>query len=180
MQKQSQQLLLMLVIGALVGVFAVKSFSGSSTDDLTSLEGTTPSSATASGVTEAPRKTTISSNNTFPLPPSVPANTRVGLSVLDQPASRAVTIGGLNTTEVGWVAVYDEKDGAPWWILGAQKLNVGDTQATIELLRPEGTLSGKTYFVALLSENGDGVFNRLTDLPPLTPDKVTIVSFKAK
>ncbi len=179
MQKQKQQLLLMLVIGALVGVFAVKAFSGDSADNLSRDDGTTPSGATTTSVIDATPKSSISKSSSFPIPPSVPANTRVGLSVSDQAAARTVLISGLQTAETGWVAVYDEKDGAPFWILGAQKINPSDKQVTVDLLRPEGMISGKTYFAAILFENGDGVFNRLTDLPPLTPDKVTIVSFKA-
>lgn len=114
------------------------------------------------------------------LPPQIPANTRVGLTVLDQPRGTSVFVSGLQVIDTRWVAVYDDREGKPGWILGAARVRQGDAVAVVPLLRPEGTLTGATYYAAILNDDGDDEFNRLLDLPPLTPDKVTIVSFKAE
>ena len=182
MTKQSQQLLLMLVIGTLIGVTSVKIFSGDNdTEGRGDATVTTTSGATTTGVeTMAPSKESMSSSSQFPLPPSVPENVRVGLAVNNQPAGKTVTVNGLKVESTGWVAVYDDRDGKPGWILGAQKINKGDADTMVELLRPEGTTKGQTYYAAILNDDGDGAFNRLTDLPPLSPEKVIIVKFTAQ
>lgn len=178
MTKHTQQLVLMLVIGTLIGFAIVKVLSGSG--ERASDTDSTPKGAPAVTVEDISEKpATLSAAKQFPLPPSVPANTRVGLSVQNQLAGRTVTVSSISVDVVAWVAVYDQKVGAPSAILGAAKVKVGETTANIELLRPEGTLSGATYYVAILPDNGDGEFNRLTDLPPFSPDRVSIVTFKA-
>ena len=178
MTKHTQQLVLMLIVGVLLGFAVVKVFSGSNERggdmDSTPAGVTTP---TTEDLTKKPES--LSPAKRFPLPPSVPANSRIGLSVPDQVAGRTVSVPTVSVEEVSWVAVYDAKDGAPGSILGAAKVKVGETMAFVELLRPEGTLAGATYYVAILPDNGDGEFNRLTDLPPFTPDRINIVTFKA-
>ncbi|MDO8520899.1 MAG: hypothetical protein Q7S52_02175, partial [bacterium] len=122
----------------------------------------------------------LSGSSGFPLPPSIPNNTRVGLSVSDQSAGKTVTVEGLAVSGTKWVAIYDDNGGRPGWILGARRVHEGDMTATIELLRPEGVVVGGVYYAAILNDDGDDTFNRLTDLPPLSPDKVTIVRWRAK
>ncbi len=178
MTKHTQQLTLMLVIGALIGFGLVKVFSGSNERD-GSLD-STPLGTESPTIEDMTKKSEVlSPTKQFPLPPSVPANTRVGLSVPDQVASRSVSVSAISVEAISWVAVYEEKAGGPGSILGAAKVKLGETSATIELLRPEGTLSGSTYYVAILPDNGDGEFNRLTDLPPFSSEKVVIVTFRA-
>ena len=130
-------------------------------------------------VPSATSTATISSSAAlFPIPPSIPANTRVGLSVFDQPQGDSVAVSGLAIVGTKWIAIYDEQDGKPGWILGAARVHEGDTTATVDLLRAD--VAGGTYYAAILNDDGDSVFNRLTDLPPLSPEKVTVVRFEVK
>jgi hypothetical protein len=61
--------------------------------------------------------------------------------------------------------------------MGAKRVRAGDTSAKIDLLRP--TVQGQKYYVGILNDDGSEDFNRQTDLPPLSPDKVVIVYFGA-
>jgi hypothetical protein len=98
--------------------------------------------------------------------------------VLDQPQGDSVAVSGLAIVVTKWIAIYDEQDGKPGWILGAARVHEGDTTATVDLLRAD--VAERTYYAAILNDDGDSVFNRLTDLPPLSPEKVTVVRFEVK
>jgi len=92
---------------------------------------------------------------------SVPSEN--GLMVEDQAAGGSVEIASLDTKEVIWVAVREDKDGALGNILGAQKIFVGEGQkVTVELLRP--TVSGNTYRVVLYRDIGTPAFNHKEDV----------------
>lgn len=169
----------MLVIGIFIGTAVVKVFSSRRAE--APVVASTPSTTNENTAGSLPAsEQVLSAAKQFPLPPSVPQNSRVGVTVADQLAGKIVSVSGVNVSEVSWVAIYESVEGKPGSILGAQKVNIGDTSAIVELLRAEGTLQGKSYFAAILPDNGDGQFNRLTDLPPFSPEKVVIVSFLAK
>lgn len=172
----------MLIIGMLIGTSAVMVWNSRRSGGVAESESSTPSGAEAdNSLLDSASAVSISSSSVLlPLPPSIPANTRVGLSVLDQSAGKTVVVGNLAILGTKWVAIYDDHDGKPGWILGATRVHEGDMEATVEFVRPEGIISGGTYYAAILNDDGDGEFNRLTDLPPLSPDKVTIVRFIAK
>jgi hypothetical protein len=178
MQKQTRDLLLMLFIGVFIGISAVMVWS-------TERGGTGDAVSTPSGaeneapVPSASSTASISSSSAlFPIPPSIPDNTRVGLSVIDQPQGDSVAVSGLTIVGTKWIAIYDNREGKPGWILGAARVHEGDVNATVDLLR--SNVVGGTYYAAILNDDGDSVFNRLTDLPPLSPDKVTVVRFWVK
>lgn len=62
-----------------------------------------------------------------------------------------------------WVAVREERNGAPGNILGAAKVPAGIHAAvTVELLRP--TSAGGNYFVVLYRDVGDTAFNYREDV----------------
>jgi len=183
MQKQTQNLVLMLVIGVLMGTSAVMLWNsrGDEREDVGSDSSTPPGGSAENTLLSVGTPPSIASPLlSFPLPPSVPANTRVGLSVLDQSAGKMVVVSDLSVVGKKWVAVYDDHEGKPGWILGASRVHEGDKETSVELIRPEGTIPGAIYYAAILNDDGDGEFNRLTDLPPLSPDKVTIVKFMTK
>src|SRR3989338_6489202 len=177
--KQTRELYLMLVIGILIGMSAVIVWTRGGF-----LRGDDNDASTAEQVVVdaaddlAPQF--ISGSSGFPLPPSIPDNTRVGLSVPDQPAGKTVAILGLTVIGTKWVAIYDDNGGKPGWILGARRVHEGDAATVVELLRPEGAVAGGIYYAAVLNDDGDDEFNRLTDLPPLSSDKVTVVRWRAK
>lgn len=172
----------MLVIGILIGASAVMVWNLRSSEKRMQYDSSTPTGVeTVSAIPDVvPASSVAHSLPSFPLPPSVPLNTRVGLSVPDQPAGKTVAVQNLSIAGTKWVAIYDDHDGKPGLILGATRLHEGNETATVDLLRPEGTISGGIYYAAILNDDGDEEFNRLTDLPPLSPDKVTIVRFIAK
>jgi len=186
MPKQTQQLVLMLIIGVLIGTTAVMVWKLDNTpaketaDDMA--ESTRSSENTDEKTGEAIRATTtgsiLSQAGAWPLPPEIPSNTRIGLTVLDQPAGNTVDVSGLSIANKQWIGVYDDRSGAPGWIMGAARVHAGDTVGKVELLR--AMVAGNSYYAVILNDDGDESFNRLSDLPPLTPDRVTIVRFKAQ
>lgn len=178
MTKQTQRLYLMLVIGILIGVSLVMLVKAPKTPE-SKTNSTSPGATSTDDVllrSEDLKREVLTS--ALPSLSQIPNNVRVGLTVEDQVAGKSVTVSSLDIIGSQWVAVYDDKDGRPGWILGATRVHEGDKTAVVELLRPEGTLSGHTYYTAILNDDGDGEFNRLTDLPPLSPDKIVIVKFK--
>ncbi len=178
MTKQTQQLVLMLVIGVLIGTTGVMAWKTRHMGEGEEAVNTTPKGATTSQENLIQSHSTIAGVPGLPAAPEIPENSRMGLMVKDQPAGNIVNVLGLSLTDNHWVAVYDDQGGHPGWIHGAARVHAGDTSAQIEMLRAID--AGGKYYVAILGDDGDETFNRLTDLPPLTPDKVVIVSFKAQ
>ena len=177
MAKQTQQLVLMLVIGVLIGTTAVMAWKAKTVGEESAAVHTTVSGATTS-VESLVNNESVSESGALPHGPEIPVNKRIGLSVEDQAAGTSVAVTGLDLSETHWIAVYEDEKGAPGWILGAARVHAGDTTAHIELLRP--TLAAKTYYVAILGDDGTESFSKKTDLLPLSPDKVIIASFSAK
>ena len=178
MTKQTQQLVLMLVIGVLIGTTGVMAWKTRHAGEGEVVVNTTPKGATTSQESLIESHGTIAGAPGMPAAPQIPENSRVGLMVKDQAAGNSVSVEGLSLADNHWVAVYDDQDGHPGWIHGAARVHAGDTSAKIEMLRAID--AGGKYYVAILGDDGDDTFNRLTDLPPLTPDKVVVVSFKAQ
>ena len=178
MSKQTQQLLLMLIIGVLIGTTAVMAWKTKHAGEGEEVINSTPKGATTSQESLLQPQTTMNGAPGLPGAPEIPKNVRVGLSVGDQPAGTMVLVTGLSVADNHWIAVYDDQDGHPGWIHGAARAHPGDTSVQVEMLR--NTEAGGKYYVAILGDNGDDTFNRLTDLPPLTPEKVVIASFVAQ
>ncbi len=179
MAKQSQQLVLMLVIGILIGTAGVMAWKTRSVETINDeILNTTDSGAmTATDTLSKTQETIGKSASMLPLAPSIPKGSRVGLSVEDQIAGKIIKVSNLDIKDTNWVAVYDEREGQPGYIMGATRVHAGDSAASVELLRP--TEKGGKYYVGILGDDGSDTFNRQTDLPPLSPDKVVIVSFVA-
>jgi hypothetical protein len=177
MKKQSQQLALMFGIGALVGVALANLFmSDTSRVDIESV----PTAPTSTALIVESETESLSSSRAFPLPPTVPLNSRVGLRVDNQAASNAVMVATISASNPSWVAVYEDVSGTPGAILGAKKVMPWETFTVVPLLRPEGTMKGNTYYAVVLPDNGDGAFDHLSDTPPLSPDAVVMVKFLAE
>ena len=183
MKQHTRDLLLMLVIGAGIGILGVYYWDskGATTEDgaLSAID----SEALLDDATDLSKSSngeSISGTHVaLPVPATIPMNTRVGLSVPDQKAGNAVAVDNIAITEMKWVAVYDDRDGKPSWIIGARRFRSEQSGGgEIELLRP--TEAGKTYYAAVLNDDGNDTFNRLTDLPPLSADQVIVVKFVAQ
>jgi hypothetical protein len=177
MANQTQKLLLMLVIGVLLGATSMLAWKLDGTGEVP------VGDSTPTGIPNEERNiatttpVTIAVAADIPSSPEIPPNMRVGLNVADQPAGSVVFVTGLTVTENQWVAVYEENEGKPASILGASRVRVGYISTSVDLLR--ATEQGRKYFVAILNDDGDNYFNRLSDLPPFSPDRMVIVSFIA-
>ncbi len=176
MTKQSQQLVLLFFIGVLVGVSVTKIVLGGG--DSVSPDAQSGAEKDAL-VTAVDSKDTLSRPKDFPMPPTVPNNTRVNLSVLDQKAGQTVQVTSVSVSATSWIAIYEEMGGKPGSILGAVRVVEGDRFAVVPLLRPEGLTANRTYFAVVLPDNGDGQFDHKSDTPPLSPDNVVMVKFRA-
>ena len=178
MAKQSQQLVLMLIIGILIGTAGVMAWKTRSVTGEDETMNTTDSGwVTATDTLTKTQETIAKAASTLPLAPSIPRGSRIGLSVDDQAAGAVVAVSNLDIKDINWVAVYDDREGQPGYIMGATRVHAGDVTTSVELLRP--TIKGEKYYVGVLGDDGSETFNRQTDLPPLAPDKVVIVSFVA-
>lgn len=179
MSKHTQQLVIIFIVGILAGAAITKVGIREDADMLTFDESrskvlTGDESALIQG-----EKESIAASQVFPLVGSVPMNTRLDLSVPDQGAGTQVEVTHILVAEPTWVAIYEESNNMPGSILGAKKVLKGDMFTTVPLLRPEGLTAGKVYFAVLLTDNGDGLFDRKTDAPPTPSEKVIMVKFRA-
>lgn len=114
----------------------------------------------------------------LPLAAFIAKNDTAGLSAADQITGEFVAVTNLNIKEDTWVTVYDEVDGQPGHIMGAWlERAVSASPKTIVPLLKRKTEAGKTYFVALIKDDGDMEFDMNKDRP--TADS-PVVSFIAK
>lgn len=114
----------------------------------------------------------------LPLASAIAKNQVAGLSVADQITGEFVAVTDLNITSDAWVTVYDELNGQPGRVMGAWlERAVSATPKTIVPLLKRKTEAGKTYFVALIKDDGDMEFDLSKDRP--TSDS-PVVSFVAK
>lgn len=85
------------------------------------------------------------------------------IAVSDQAAGIAVAVDSVELEKAAWVAIHEDRDGAPGNILGAQLFEAGSQSGTVELLR--GMLASRTYYAMVHSEDGDRAFDPKKDLP---------------
>jgi len=98
--------------------------------------------------------------------------------VENQPAGDTVTVKQLALTQISWVAVHEEKDGATGAILGAGRFRPENSTGVIELVT-RNTQPGKTYYVVVHTDDGDDTFNYRTDIPFVINGKQVMASFSA-
>ena len=86
------------------------------------------------------------------------------LDIADQPAGSLVTVALTTLNEQGWVAIHEDVNGEPGWILGATLAFAGErSNLAVELLR--ATEEGKTYYAMLHTDDGDKAFDLNKDFP---------------
>ena len=97
---------------------------------------------------------------------SVAAGVTLGSTDIDvtspQRAGQSVIINSVGVSKPTWVIVYDNNQGRPGNVLGAQ-LFFTSANGTVTLLRP--TMAGKTYFIGRAVDNGDRKFQKTSDTP---------------
>lgn len=114
-----------------------------------------PENAETSGKTGESSNTGTSSPN--PQSPTAPAAGE-SVSVADQPAGMSVIVSSVSLSQMGWVAVKDDRG----WILGAGRLEMGTHQnISVPLLRT--TESGQRYQALLYIDDGDKEFDLRKD-----------------
>lgn len=89
--------------------------------------------------------------------------TNSDLMVKDQPAGRQVLVESVRVTAPTWVAIREDRDGAPGDIMGATLIPSAGAQSSVvvDLIIPSE--SSKKYHVNLYSDNGDRLFDNNQD-----------------
>jgi len=82
----------------------------------------------------------------------------------DQFPGDTVQLKTVSLSVSGWVAIYEDNEGALGNILGARRFDAGEHSGTVSLLR--STAEGSLYYAIVHGDNGDKEFN-LEDDPVL-------------
>ncbi len=133
---------------------------------------TAPVATTTEDVVISPLTSAVTG---LPATAKIPANKTDGLSVVDQLADDHVAFSGVTITEDTWVVVYDDRNGEPSWVIGAGLFFGGVEEGVSPVMRK--TEPGKRYYVTLIADNGDRVFDIKADRPAVD---AKVVSFIAK
>jgi hypothetical protein len=83
----------------------------------------------------------------------------------DQPAGIVVFLSSMSLRETGWIAVHEDREGAPGNILGAQRFFGGNYPqgGSVELQR--GTQPDAIYYVMMHIDDGVDGFDHALDVP---------------
>lgn len=85
------------------------------------------------------------------------------LDVADQVAGDTVLVSQVSLPAKSWLAVTDDNNGSPSYILGAQRVPAGvHSNIQVELLR--STLSGARYHLVIYVDDGDDMFDFRKDV----------------
>ncbi len=116
-------------------------------------------------------------NNTASVNDSMVAQNAI--SVKNQAPGFAVVVASFTIEHEGWIAIHEDRGGAPGNILGARKVAAGTVEnLNIPLLR--ATKEGSTNYAMLHGEDGLSGFNYKTDAPLTDASgKPIMASFKA-
>jgi len=86
------------------------------------------------------------------------------IEVPNQPTYNKVFISSLTIEASGWVAIYEDREGQPGSILGAQLFDKGIYDyGQVDLLRE--MIAGGTYYAIVHFDDGDRSFDHTKDLP---------------
>ncbi|HXK37540.1 MAG TPA: hypothetical protein VJ579_00515 [Candidatus Paceibacterota bacterium] len=171
MDKKTQ---IMVVTGTVVLVAILLSIAVWSSKRGTTTEEVATSTATTTTLTQAE----VAGTTGLPLASAIAKNETAGLAAADQVTGEFVAVTNLNITSDTWVTVYDSVNGQPGRVMGAWLERVESaTPKTIVPLLSRKTEAGKTYFVALIRDDGDREFDLSKDRPSAD---APVVSFVAK
>lgn len=137
--------------------------------------GTVSATASSSAKTVGTTPTTTAGTKTTPV---AAEQTGSDLSVLSpQKAGQSVVISQAKIAEPTWVVVYEDRDGKPGNVLGAQ-LFFTSGPGIVTLLR--ATEAGQTYYVGTSVDNGDRKYTKATDKATVNADgSLAVTSFRA-
>jgi hypothetical protein len=98
------------------------------------------------------------------------------IMVADQMAGNMVTVGSVETDTSAWVAVREDVKGMPGRVLGAARVDAGESRnIVIKLLRE--TMPNMKYQINLYKDNGDRKFDTKTDMLMTSDGKLISQSF---
>lgn len=116
-------------------------------------------------VDENKDESTLGTENTQTVTTGAVTNTEGEGSVLvaSQKAGDSVTVETVTAQTVSWVAIREYNNGIMGNILGAKRVEAGThSNVVVPLLR--ATKPGATYYAVLFKDNGDGMFNKSSDM----------------
>ncbi len=158
----------MVVGGIIIGVLlawgwtSLRSQNGEGVTTSTSTKTNTANTGTSGKVTSGITNIGQSDELTVPSP---------------QKAGQSVVITQANIGAPTWVVVYEDRDGAPGNVLGAQ-LFFTSGPGIVTLLR--GTEAGETYYVGKSVDDGDHKYTKATDKSSQNTDgSLAVVGFVA-
>ena len=97
------------------------------------------------------------------------------ITVNNQAAGSAVTVGSATLSTNGWIVVHEERNGFIGNALGAKRKDAGTHQnIVIPLLRD--TQENTRYWIVLYSDDGDKQFNLAADFPLRNTENEPITS----
>jgi hypothetical protein len=153
-----QKLIAVFVVGVIIGGGSVWMWLGKSAD--------------TDGVSKADKERISESGETANVLSSggiISDETGNAILVQNQARGNSVSIDTVVLSQIGWVAIHEDRDGEPGNILGAKLFDVGRNSGTVELLRP--TVEGGIYYAMLHDEadigNNGFAFDYQVDLPIL-------------
>ncbi len=86
-----------------------------------------------------------------------------GIAADDQEFGARAHIAKVVLAGQAWVAIHEDKDGAPGRILGARRFPAGEHSGAVDLLR--ATAPGSVYYAVIHQDDGDGTFDSAKDAP---------------
>ncbi len=102
-----------------------------------------------------------------PVGSSAPGTSLISLEAdivaLDQEAGDVARIESAALDRAGWIVIYEQHEGIPGNILGAQRFESGMWSGEVALLRP--TVPDMLYYAMIHADDGDRLFDHKKDLP---------------
>ena len=109
------------------------------------------------------KKSALSTKENKTIAPSENEAEKNSITVVSQVAGNLVVVTEVRVAQPTWVAIHEDVNGVPSNILGAQLFDAGVYSGTVSLLR--NTESERKYYAILYKDNGDRLFDYVTDLP---------------
>lgn len=99
--------------------------------------------------------------------------------VSNQKTGSVVTVSSVAVDASAWVAVREDSNGIVGNILGARRVDQGETK-DVQVVLLRSTEAGKTYRVVLFKDNGDKEFDYKTDSPMTSGGALISEAFTAE
>lgn len=163
-----------LVVGLILGWLIGHNTFSSNGSKAVSVKG----EETTTGFTETMPVAEERSSNALVVNSSLSEESNSAVMVKDQAAGASVSVGSVEADASTWVVVREDKNGVLGNILGATRIDAGNSSnVAVSLLR--STVAGQTYQVVLFKDDGDRKFDHKIDVPLTSGGILIAQSFKA-